>query len=299
MHNAINCLKSLGFSLLELLIAIALSTLVLTALITIYLSVRNTYQTQNQLDAFQENLRFVSSVLQKSINMAGYAGCRRLNEINLTNHTKFNFSIKSSVVGYDTQHLPGYLRGLVLSNTDVLIVKHTANDVTRVIAPVLVGANSVKVIQNPANKDNLFLFIADCTNAELFPARNWVGNTIMTDTPFNNSYGVGVSEVGRYEEIAYFVGDSGRVDAKGQHIISLYELINQGNKQEIISGVTSLQISYGVSEAGGKTITKYYSTAEMQSLMLWSEVRCVKISLEFILSTGSKRINFCIQLKER
>lgn len=63
---------SLGFSLIELMIAITVSMFLILGLATILFSVRSTFSTQDHLTQLQENQRFLISVLSNSIHDAGY-----------------------------------------------------------------------------------------------------------------------------------------------------------------------------------------------------------------------------------
>lgn len=289
--------REFGFSLIELLLSMTLGSIVLAALFGIYLGSKQLTQTLTELNAVQENIRFAATILRQNISVAGFAGCRKITEVNFVNHTGFDFSLANSIHGYASEHLPDYLEGKVVPQTDVIVIQTAAYDLTRVIAPVNKNTATVKVKQNPAQKNSLTLLIADCVNAELFTAKNYIGDSVVATSKFINAYDPGVTEVGRYEEVAYFIGDSGRLDAKGKPVYSLYVISNQGNRQELIANVISMQIKYGV--APNTIVSKYYTTSEMQSLHLWEKVRSVDICLQFAFKNGSKSMHFYIPLYER
>lgn len=64
-----------GFSLMELLAAVFLSSLLLLGLTKIYLSVQESYRLQNSLLNIQEKMRLLSRLLTYRVRMAGFAGC--------------------------------------------------------------------------------------------------------------------------------------------------------------------------------------------------------------------------------
>lgn len=64
-----------GFSLVELLISIALSAVLLLGVVSIYTNSKQTYNTQEGLSRLQENARFAMDRLTKEISSAGYMGC--------------------------------------------------------------------------------------------------------------------------------------------------------------------------------------------------------------------------------
>jgi type IV pilus assembly protein PilW len=65
-------LKEEGFTLVELLVAMLIGAVVLTAVMTSFQSQHNTYLTQDQVVEMQQNARVAMSVLKGDIRSAGY-----------------------------------------------------------------------------------------------------------------------------------------------------------------------------------------------------------------------------------
>ncbi|WP_433737191.1 prepilin-type N-terminal cleavage/methylation domain-containing protein [Pseudomonas putida] len=64
-----------GFGLIELLIALALSLVVVLGVVQVFISAKNTYVSQNSAAAMQEDARFVLSKMIQEIRMVGMFGC--------------------------------------------------------------------------------------------------------------------------------------------------------------------------------------------------------------------------------
>ncbi|MHC8288859.1 PilW family protein [Pseudomonas sp. XS1P51] len=64
-----------GFGLIELLIALALSLIVVLGVAQIFIAAKNTYVSQNTAAGMQEDARFVLSKLIQEIRMVGMFGC--------------------------------------------------------------------------------------------------------------------------------------------------------------------------------------------------------------------------------
>ncbi|CAI8812016.1 type IV pilus assembly protein PilW [Pseudomonas sp. IT-P253] len=64
-----------GFGLIELLIALALSLVVVLGVAQIFIAAKNTYVSQNASASMQEDARFVLSKLIQEIRMVGMFGC--------------------------------------------------------------------------------------------------------------------------------------------------------------------------------------------------------------------------------
>jgi type IV pilus assembly protein PilW len=67
--------SSRGFSLIELLIALALSLVVVLGVVQVFIAAKNTYVSQNAAAAMQEDARFVLSKMIQEIRMVGMFGC--------------------------------------------------------------------------------------------------------------------------------------------------------------------------------------------------------------------------------
>lgn len=64
-----------GFGLIELLIALALSLIVVLGVVQVFIASKNTYVSQNAAAAMQEDARFVLSKMIQEIRMVGMFGC--------------------------------------------------------------------------------------------------------------------------------------------------------------------------------------------------------------------------------
>jgi prepilin-type N-terminal cleavage/methylation domain-containing protein len=83
---------SRGFTLIEVLIAITLSALILSSLITVYLSSTSQYHLQHQESRAQSKLDFTLSLLTRELESAGHIGCAVFTEtFPLHNTTPFAF----------------------------------------------------------------------------------------------------------------------------------------------------------------------------------------------------------------
>lgn len=255
---------SRGFSLIEILVALALSSLLIIVVSKNYLSAKNIYHAQTEITYLNENIRFADFVLWQSITQAGFAGCLK----------KTDFGIAKAIYGYDGgSNLPGYLAGKVVKGTDVIVIAKASADVTILVSDISVGARSFKVMQNPATEGNKFLLIADCENGELLQAEDHRSNTIHAKSAMAHSYSARTAEVRRFEELTFFVSNTQWLDERKQRISSLYFSLNQGHKQELVPGVGGMQIYYVVNG-------KHLKAHEVSNANLWDAVSSVIIELK-------------------
>jgi len=71
-----------GLSLIEVMVALAISAILLFGLSQIFVGSKNVYRLQEGMSRVQENARFVLQYLESNVRMAGYMGCG--NDVDLT-----------------------------------------------------------------------------------------------------------------------------------------------------------------------------------------------------------------------
>ena len=272
-----------GFTLLEFLIASFIGLALVEVILQNYLSAKKIYKVQNEVAHLSEDIRFAGSFLQQSIMQAGFAGCRRISELNLVNHTKnykynrIDFEVADVIHGYDSnsaQILPD-LAGNVISGTDVIVITKTKSESTTLTANINVGDTSISVKKNPATKGNRFLLISDYNNADLFIAKKPTGTTIEIESTLKHSYETNNTKVRQLERIAFFISEV----SYHKHTYSLYFLVNHGEKQELIPEISNMQIDYGVAVQGENKVTEHLKAAEITNRNLWDKVLSVVITL--------------------
>ena len=101
--------KTLGMSLVELMVAVTISAILLLGVTSVYLSTRHSNAVQDELSRLQENGRFAISLLSKEIRQAGYQGCTNLNRMTPVNNvsasnkgpvdTSFDFTSATALAG--------------------------------------------------------------------------------------------------------------------------------------------------------------------------------------------------------
>jgi type IV pilus assembly protein PilW len=282
--------KICAFSLLELILAIALGAILLLGIFQVYLSAKSLFQSSADSERLQENVRFASDVLFRNITLAGYSGCGKLQTLDYKNNTTETFSAATSVVGYTSAKPPNYLKTSdVLSGTDIIVIQKTSSNYEAMVTKNFTANNTTVYLngETPASKNNRNLFISDCHDADLFLASNYTGTDIKVDksSKITHSY-IGsqtpnsqISYVSQYEEIAYFISSTTRENAKGAPIYGLYMVTNGGNKQELVEGINYVKIKYGIDLNGTGVISNYFGADEITSPDMWQKVLGVVITL--------------------
>lgn len=253
--------KLYGYSLIELLIALSLSVILLSGLVEVYLSVKNTYQKQTALSRLQENARLASIILTKNISMAGFVGC---------NSKDFSDAI--------------------IGDNNKITIKKADENLTYLTEDFLPNTNIIKVENNPADKNNPELVIADCSHYDLFDSLKFGEKIIEANKNFKHHYHKLDTTVSSFEKTEYFIDKTSRKSKSGNPIYALYDRVNNGRKQELIENVNAMQIKYSIGNS-------YLSADQISN---WEKVLSVFITLKLLEDNNKERLwKIYIALKER
>ena len=303
-----NSRRVTGFSLVELMVALALSLILLAGVLAIFASSRTTYETTDRLARLQENGRFALDLIVRDLRSAGYAGCSKAapftNMLNQETNVMRNFAI--AVQGYDAQATDWSpaLDATVIADAevgnDVLVVRRPRGDFEPVRVLEYVGYMKFETdpVRIPDVSPQLIqagdiVQISDCTSRAVFEVTDNSSGVLTHDEtaatpPAEGEEGVPVepgtgnksgslgyaftdkAEVVPVQTVIYFL----RVPA-GDTTPNLYRRVSGGGPAEpVVEGVEAMQVTYGVPVAG-KIV--YRKASEIGGD--WASVQTVRIAL--------------------
>ncbi len=212
--NMIKISRHTGLTLIELMVALAVSAILIIGVITVFINSKRAYLVNEQVAALQENMRFATNFITRDIRGAGYAGCNPANINNLLNpagtgysDTLFNFA--AAISGWEANNtgpgnninlatvgtgwkdpggngLPSSLSGKVKNGSDVLVIKTT--EALEGITPAGItppNAATIGLNANSGIKQGTVVIISDCTldgNTDVFQTISNVSNTLSRGT---------------------------------------------------------------------------------------------------------------------
>lgn len=296
-----------GFSLVELMVAMALSLILLAGVLAIFASSRTTYETTDRLSRIQESGRFALDSIVRDLRSAGYLGCSRRSDfvsalaaiagVPAADTLLWNFGVP--VEGFDAQ---GGVWGpapdravafatLVASGAvpsgDALVMRGPLGEFepVRVISPMNDTIDPVTVAAAPAllEADDVVM-ISDCEARAIFQITSNVGGVLEhTDapppagTPGNATDDLqaafsAAAELVPLQSVVYYLGpnETGTAGAG----TSLWRRISGGGApEELVEGVESFQVQYG-QEVGANL--EYRRADQVTN---WGNVATVRIAL--------------------
>lgn len=294
--------KSSGLSLIELMVALLLGTLVIGAAIGIFLANRQTYRTTDNLGRIQENVRTAFELMSRDVREAAGNPCANsVPLVNVINSAGTRWWTRLDIWGNAVRGYAGTVAfadaafgtgsAQRLSGTDAIEILSTDNNVTTLQSHDTGGAS---ILLNRADHGFVAGDIALVCNprqASIFQVSSVSGSSIGHGTgsssPGNCTSGLGMplncgggavyqypqpsSVMARLSASRWFIANnpSGRP--------SLYQarLTSTGPvSQEVVEGVTGMDITYLLDGANS-----YVNAAAVGAN--WPGVKAVRISMTF------------------
>ena len=311
-----------GLTIIELLVAIALGAILLSGAIQLFVNNRATYELTTDMARLQENARFALQAMVSDIRMAGHSGC--VNDLaRVSNNTGFTSGeladpttgLEGIDAGAASWSPSGYGGGVFspvagfLANADALTVRYLVGERAdadgdavldmEVTNSVYSGNLNITVGNNTIGLATTAVAgISDCGGVDVFTVGGVGGNTI-TANGLSRAYDpINKALVGRFVAARYFL----RNNAEG--VPSLFRVgFNTApgslsteeplaNQEELVDGVQSMQILYGV-DANGDSVPDQFLAAGAAGLTTrndWLSVVSVRIALLMRTVDGIGRI---------
>lgn len=251
------------------MLSILISTIIFGSLTVIYLTAQKNLITQDALITIQENSRIAMQILSLALRTAGYIGCARLtNDFPLISEIRFNENNKISPYYHD-QIKPG---------TDGITVMR-ANPINAELVNNMSDYSHLVITGESQFDAKDMLLISDCESAEVFSVADVSGidsnlQSVIAEKSLNKLYAAH-AEIGYFEKNSYFVAKTERLDKSGSPIYALYVRDIYANKTELVEGVSTMKILYGVLE------NEYLVEKTVNQINDWSKVIGVSVMLEF------------------
>ena len=216
-----------GLSIVELLVALALGLLLMTGVIQVFLSSRQTYAANEAMGRMQENGRFALDFIARSARQAGYVE-------------------------------PIYVGGKPLP-----LVRPACAGLPGTIPTTLCTT------QGAGNASDTVAFVMQPTVAD-GARRDCLGNTINEND---------VLIINQFEIIPATANAPAALGCRAYKFngASAPDWTSGPAAQELISGIDSMQVLYGINTAGDSRSANQYVSADRVSD--WSKVRAVRIAV--------------------
>jgi type IV pilus assembly protein PilW len=302
--------KQQGITLTELMVAISLSLILLSGIIQMFVSSKQSYRTTEGLSRMQENARYTMGVLSKEVRMAGFSPCKQTsniaNVLNNASDDKYNF-FDGAVTGYDGDastfggDFPavGTNPGERVAGSDAIRILRGGTESYSVEVHNLVSAEfKLKGDDHTLDPGDIVL-VCDATNSSIIQISNSNQNNVTvvhqtgSGSPGNCTKGLGFpvvcttngtpyaynqgSQLVKFESYVYFLGVSASGETNSLYRRKLLaDSSGLDNAEELVEGIESMQLVYGEA-ADASSAAQRYVTAD--AVTDWNNVVSVRLGL--------------------
>lgn len=303
-----------GFSLIELMVAMAISLLLLSGVVAIFLSSRASYETTDRLSRIQETGRFALDQVVDDVRAAGFVGCARaptyVSNVLTTGTTDVKWNFQDGGLRGFQYVSPGVYTPVIApmivaadipsaaNGSDVLLVRRPKRDSQPLRLLVDMGASTANLtvpnVTTSGLATNDIALIYSCEAQTYFQVRSFVGGVIThgpggaaaetatTSAAPGNVAGTGDlnfsyrrnAEVVPIETVIYYIRASTAGPAGST---SLWRKIGANTAEELVEGVEQMQLRFGVDTTSDGIVDGPYVTAN--AVANWSNVFSVEIGL--------------------
>lgn len=274
--------KQLGFSMVELLVAMVIQFILLAGMVYVYSNSRVMFTVNEQLSRVQENGRYLTDALLYDIRMAGYSGCRSIDEVvpNIVANSPPSFaSLTDGITVFENG--AGWTNPTALTRvagSDVITLQSTQGRGISLSASMASDTATIQIASNPDGlAANDLILIADCSRADLFRASAVSGGTTIAH---DNSANSGNQLSKAYEDDAqvmpfdahtYFIATG----ANGEPGLYQHSL-NSNTATLLAEGVESMQLLLAEDTSGDQQPDTYVTAT---AVIDWGAVIGVRVGL--------------------
>jgi type IV pilus assembly protein PilW len=255
-----------GFSLVEMLVAVALGLLVVGGVAAVLVSSSGVYRSADGRAQIQESARFSLSMMQEDIRMAGYMGCfnphmfgRKATNL-ADNAAAADGDYATSLGGYEagtaswTPALDSSIGAIgahtPVPGSDVLLVRAPIGQSLPLSEEMINTSQPIPLASVEGLVDGGLAVIADCSAANVFIVTNTPANKKVlhdhsrnTDAKLTRAFSsFQHATVTPVASMAYFIAPSASGVA-GQR--AMWRQVGKEAAEEVADGVDSMQVEYG------------------------------------------------------
>lgn len=273
--------KQLGFSMVELMVAMVIQFILLAGMVYVYSNSRVMFTVNEQLSRVQENGRYLTDVLLHDIRMAGYSGCRSIDEVVpniIANRPPIFASLTDGITVFENG--AGWDNPTALTRvagSDVITLQSAQGSGVSLRANMITDTATIRMFWNPDRlAANDLILISDCSHADLFRAsainngRFLVHNNIAnTGNQLSKAYAKD-AQLMPFDAHTYFIASANAEPGLYQYSF------NSDTATLLAEGVENMQLLLAEDTSGDQEPDVY---VDATAVMDWAAVIGVRVGL--------------------
>jgi type IV pilus assembly protein PilW len=303
-----------GLSLVEIMVATTLGLVLMTGLIQIFISNKQTYRVQEAMARMQENGRYALRMITSDLRASGFRGCnarRTMESLNRLNGSSgsllwdYDFPMQGFEATSSTAWTPTISATPftdALGGRDLITIRHSIGSPLLLTDDVNPSTADVKVLRPTGLVTGNIVVLSNCNNSAVFQITGITSNTGSTPASDTLAHAASGTPGNASDDLLQvFRTNFSNVEATpvatstyyikngASGLPSLYLDRRDGvnaSSQEVVEGVQDLQILYGLdtdtaSEDYKDRVPNRYVTANnvVTTNTSWANVVSIKIDL--------------------
>jgi type IV pilus assembly protein PilW len=288
--------RAAGFTIVEMLVALALGLLVVGGVAAVLVSSSSIYRSSDGRAQIQESSRFALTMMQQDIRMAGYLGCfnpaviKRAVTNLADNAAQFDGDYATGLGGYEagpatwTPALDDAIGSLgahaPVPGSDVLVVRAPIGQSLPLSAPMGAGADPIPLASTEGLVAGGLAVVADCNAANVIIVTAVPADMAILHEPSRNSAAALTRAFSSFQHasvtpvasMVYFIAPAAS-GVPGQR--AMWRQLGREAAEEVADGVDSMQLEYGIDTDADMTPNMFVKA----DLIGARPVTAVKISL--------------------
>jgi hypothetical protein len=269
-----------GFSLVELMIGLLLSSFILIGSFRIYQAVSGFFVTQVEFLNQVEKKQMMTAIIKNTLDHAGFMSCsdpQKWMDLGSIGSSTFAWSmpVVYGIDGSDTKSLEKFgLDGRIVSHSDALVIQGSMPFSTLLKSNRPAGARTVKLPLDWGVGAGDYLIFADCLSfymVEVKERKDSGSIKFVSPLMFDLKKGMTASIWQRY---IFYVGETS-LERNGKPITALFVQDGKGVDREVVEYVDGLTFEYGI--LGGEGALLYVSPSEVKN---WHDVTMIRMNID-------------------
>jgi type IV pilus assembly protein PilW len=267
--------------MVELMVAMVIQFILLAGMVYVYSNSRVMFTVNEQLSRVQENGRYLTDVLLHDIRMAGYSGCRSIDEVVpniIANRPPIFASLTDGITVFENG--AGWDNPTALTRvagSDVITLQSAQGSGVSLRANMITDTATIRMFWNPDRlAANDLILISDCSHADLFRAsainngRFLVHNNIAnTGNQLSKAYAKD-AQLMPFDAHTYFIASANAEPGLYQYSF------NSDTATLLAEGVENMQLLLAEDTSGDQEPDVY---VDATAVMDWAAVIGVRVGL--------------------
>jgi type IV pilus assembly protein PilW len=268
--------------MVELMVAMVIQFILLAGMVYVYSNSRVMFTVNEQLSRVQENGRYLTDVLLHDIRMAGYSGCRSIDEVVpniIANRPPIFASLTDGITVFENG--AGWDNPTALTRvagSDVITLQSAQGSGVSLRANMITDTATIRMIWNPDRlAANDLILISDCSHADLFRALAIKHGTIIvhnnianTGNQLSKAYAKD-AQLMPFDAHTYFIATGANAEP------GLYQYsFNSDTATLLAEGVENMQLLLAEDTSGDQAPDVYVNAT---AVMDWAAVIGVRVGL--------------------